>query len=165
MLSTLLTVIALCPGAAQMPNEANIPLIRSATLCLINRERKVYRKHLLRENLRLEWAAQKQSLKIVSEGCCCADSRDLAQSVFEVNYIYLGELWMIGENIACSTLSLATPAAIVSGWLSSTTHRANILGPDFRDSGIGVVPAVPTQLADGQLGATYTQDFGVRIHG
>jgi uncharacterized protein YkwD len=57
-------------------------------------------------------------------------------------------------------MQLATPAAIVASWMASPGHRANILDPDFRDSGVGVVARAPRRYANGQPGATYTQQFG-----
>jgi uncharacterized protein YkwD len=44
--------------------------------------------------------------------------------------------------------------------MASPGHRANILDERFRDTGIGVAPAVPVSLAEGQSGGMYTQDFG-----
>jgi len=71
----------------------------------------------------------------------------------------------VGENIAWGTLSLATPRAIVAAWMRSPPHRANILDPRYRETGIGVCAHPPTSLAHGQPGAVYTQDFGVIIDG
>ena len=41
-----------------------------------------------------------------------------------------------GENIA---KGYSTPAAVVSGWMSSPGHRANILNPSFTEMGVGYV--------------------------
>jgi uncharacterized protein YkwD len=73
--------------------------------------------------------------------------------------------YVIGENIAWGTLGLATPKAIVEAWMASPGHRANILDASYRDTGIGVVAAVPDSMGEGQDGAIYTQDFGVIITG
>ena len=67
----------------------------------------------------------------------------------------------VGENIAWGTLWLATPRAIVSSWMRSPGHRANILDARYRDTAIGVSPRPLASLAHGQPGAIYTQDFGV----
>jgi uncharacterized protein YkwD len=69
----------------------------------------------------------------------------------------------VGENIAWGTRRLATPRAIVAAWMASPGHRANILDPRYRETGIGVAPHPPRALAHGQPGAIYTQDFGVII--
>jgi uncharacterized protein YkwD len=41
-------------------------------------------------------------------------------------------------------------------------HRANILRPEFRDSGIAVAASVPASDRDGLPGGLYVQEFGVR---
>jgi uncharacterized protein YkwD len=48
--------------------------------------------------------------------------------------------------------------------MHSPGHRANILDPRYRDTGIGVSSHAPASLVHGQAGAIYTQDFGVIIH-
>ena len=76
-------------------------------------------------------------------------------------YIFSSRIgYEVGENIAWATLWLATPQAIVAGWMASPGHRANILDARFRDTGIGVSPHPLASLARGQAGAIYTQDFG-----
>ena len=72
--------------------------------------------------------------------------------------------YVIGENLAWGTYTLATPQAIVSAWIASPGHLANILESRYRETGIGVEPAVPESLGEGNPGATYAQEFGVIIH-
>ena len=76
-------------------------------------------------------------------------------------YLPRRSAYLVGENIALGTMQLATPASIVASWMKSPDHRANILNPDFRDSGIGIVAQAPQRYSGGQRGATYTQQFGV----
>ena len=83
----------------------------------------------------------------------------------DVGYVSSRVGYEVGENIAWGTLSLATPRAIVAAWMASPAHRANILDPRYRETGIGVSPHPPASLARGQAGAIYTQDFGVIIGG
>ena len=71
---------------------------------------------------------------------------------------------MIGENLAWGTYSLATPQSIVSAWIASPGHLANILESQYKETGIGIVPAVPTSMGGGSPGASYAQEFGVIIH-
>ncbi len=47
--------------------------------------------------------------------------------------------------------------------MASPGHRANILDPHYRETGIGVSAHPPASLAHEQSGAIYTQDFGVII--
>src|SRR5207237_141010 len=61
----------------------------------------------------------------------------------------------------CGTRSVATPQAVVSAWMASPGHLANLLEGQYRDTGIAIEPQVPAALADGASGATYAQEFGV----
>jgi hypothetical protein len=76
-------------------------------------------------------------------------------------YIYSPQLgYEVGENIAWGTLWLASPQSIVSSWMASPEHRANILDAGYRETGIGISPHPPASLSGGQAGGLYTQDFG-----
>lgn len=59
-----------------------------------------------------------------------------------------------GENIAAG---LATPAAVVDGWMNSDGHRANILDPDYCDIGVGYAAVNGSDFYH-----YWTQDFGRR---
>jgi uncharacterized protein YkwD len=72
------------------------------------------------------------------------------QRILNTGYATGATEYMFGENLAIGTLQLATPEAIVTGWMNSPEHRADILTPDFRDSAIGVVSQVPRQFASGE---------------
>lgn len=76
-------------------------------------------------------------------------------------YLAGAQFFEVGENIAYGTGWMATPRAIVAAWMASPGHRANILDPDFRDTGIGASAHLPASLSGGQRGAIYTEDFGV----
>ncbi|WP_405623078.1 CAP domain-containing protein [Streptomyces sp. NBC_00076] len=56
----------------------------------------------------------------------------------------------IGENIACGQRS---PAEVVTGWMNSPGHRANILKPGFTHLGVGFA-------GGGPAGTYWTQLFG-----
>jgi uncharacterized protein YkwD len=45
----------------------------------------------------------------------------------------------VGENLAWGTGALARASAVISHWLASPAHRANLLRPGFRRVGIGRV--------------------------
>jgi uncharacterized protein YkwD len=57
-----------------------------------------------------------------------------------------------GENIAAG---YSTPEAVMSGWMKSSGHRANILNCSSRAIGVGVAKG-------GSYGTYWTQDFGTR---
>lgn len=67
------------------------------------------------------------------------------------NYLYAG------ENLA---MDFNTSEGMVSAWMNSPAHRENILNPDFRDAGIGIVKGEFTE--DGKVHSTVmvTNMFG-----
>ncbi|MGO9248415.1 MAG: CAP domain-containing protein [Solirubrobacteraceae bacterium] len=161
-----------CLHTELRPTRKNIGLIRSATLCLINRERITHGERPLRPNRRLRRAAQAHTMSMVKDdyfehigGGGPGGGTPLAR-MRSVGYISSSRVgYEVGENIAWGTLWLATPRAIVASWMASPGHRANILDPRYRETGIGVSAHPPASLAHGQAGAIYTQDFGVIIAG
>jgi len=152
-----------------MPNARNVSLIRSATLCLVNRERIAHGERPLRANRRLRRAAQTHTESMAFgdyfEHVGPRGQTPLAR-IRGAGYISSSRAaYEVGENIAWGTLYLATPRAIVAAWMASPGHRANILDPSYRETGIGVSAHPPVSLAQGQPGAIYTQDFGAIIRG
>lgn len=153
-----------CANAQLQPNAANLELVRAATLCLVNRERTSRGEAALKPDADLQRAAQAHSSDMASSDYFAHDSRNGATPLARMRaagYIFSSHLgYAVGENIAWATLWLATPKAIVAGWMASPGHRANILDATFRDTGVGVAPHPLAALARGQAGAIYTQDFG-----
>ncbi|HTB69567.1 MAG TPA: CAP domain-containing protein [Solirubrobacteraceae bacterium] len=153
-----------CANAQLQPSAANLELVRVATLCLVNRERTSRGEVALKPNARLELSAQGHSTDMASGDYFAHDSRNGSTPLARMRssgYIFSSHLgYAVGENIAWATLWLATPKAIVAGWMASPGHRANILDATFRDTGIGVSPHPLSSLAHGEAGAIYTQDFG-----
>jgi uncharacterized protein YkwD len=153
-----------CPDTNLVPTAANTARIVRSTLCLINAQRRQFGLVPLVEDTRLDRAAQQHSDDMVARGYfdhvspsgSTPESRMTAAGYLSANVGY-----EVGENIAWGTLNLATPASVVSAWMNSPDHRANILRAAFRQTGIGVTAAVPGGMGAGQPGATYTQDFGV----
>jgi uncharacterized protein YkwD len=152
-----------CAGANLAPTSENLESVSAATLCLVNRERERAGEPALRVNARLRSAAEGHSRDMVAHDYfdhVSPSGSTLLGRVRAAGFIPRGRGYTLGENIAWGTEYLATPDAIVRAWMSSPGHRANILDRSFRYTGIGVDPAVPGSLADGQPGGMYTQDFG-----
>jgi uncharacterized protein YkwD len=156
-----------CVGAGESPDGENLASIRAATLCLINRERAAHGERALVTNAHLEAAAQGHSNSMVADDYfehVGPNGLTPLARVRAAGYLRNPRAgYAIGENIAYGTLWLATPQAIVSAWMNSPGHRANILNPRYRETGIGISAQAPASLSGGQSGATYTQDFGVII--
>jgi uncharacterized protein YkwD len=155
-----------CPDTELAPTASNLPQVQAATLCLINKIRLQAGETPLTDNASLDDAAQEHSDDMIARNYfdhTTPSGEAFGTRIDSAGYVPSGWSYEFGENIECGTLTLATPAAAVNGWMNSPEHRANILNEEFRDSGIGVAPAVPAQYSYGQPGATYTQDFGVTV--
>jgi uncharacterized protein YkwD len=156
-----------CHNAALAPSVRDVPLVRLAVLCLINRERIDRHEAPLRPDGRVTNAAQSHTESMVLGNYFEHDGPQGDTPLTRLRrtgYIYSSRVgYEIGENIGWGTLWLGTPKAIVAAWMASSGHRANILDPRFRDTGIGVSPHPPGSLAGGVRGGVYTQDFGVIV--
>lgn len=59
---------------------------------------------------------------------------------------------MFGENIAAGPINAEM---VMAGWMNSPGHRANILNPDFKSMGVGLV------YIDDGYGYYWSQNFGI----
>jgi uncharacterized protein YkwD len=156
---------AACPGSDLQPSVTNLAQVEGATLCLVNEQRVQEGLGALTANPVLQAAALQHSQDMVENNFFSHDSssgEDFADRILRFNYAPPNAAWVAGENIAWGTLSLSTPDAIVASWMNSPEHRANILGTDYKELGVGVVAATPS---GDPTGATYTADFGARASG
>ena len=152
-----------CTGAGALPGQVRMSTLRSATLCLLNRERTRRGLVALRENGRLSTAALRHAQDMVRRSYFSHDSTSgasFSDRIRLTGYISAAQGWTLGENIAWGTGSYATPASIVRMWMNSSGHRANILRRSFREIGLGIAPGAPVRGYGG--GATYVTDFGTR---
>jgi uncharacterized protein YkwD len=153
-----------CADASLRPSASDLTEVRTATLCLVNRERLSHGEGALKADGQLQAAAQGHSDDMAAGDYFEHDGRGGSTPLSrmrQAGYIFSSHIgYAVGENIAWATLALSTPQAIVTAWMSDAGHRANILEAKFRDTGIGVAPHPLASLAHGQAGAIYTQDFG-----
>jgi uncharacterized protein YkwD len=150
-----------CGPTSLRPRRNNVQIIAAVTICLINRRRATHGVRPLRVNGPLMRAARGHSIDMVGRGYF---SHDTPQGVspftrmLHAGYAAKRRACALGENIAAATGPFSTPASIVRMWMNSPGHRANILSPTYRDTGLGVAYGYPG--ARHLRGATYTQDFG-----
>jgi uncharacterized protein YkwD len=166
--ASIATVLsAPCPNTELTPEAGNLALIRAAILCLVNRERAQNGISPLRLSDQLDRAAEGHSHELIASDYFAHVSPSGETPVERIRATgYLpspSDGYVIGENLAWGTYGLSTPQAIVSAWIASPEHLANILESQYRETGVGVVAQVPASLAGGAPGATYTQEFGVIV--
>jgi uncharacterized protein YkwD len=148
-----------CASTSATPAGSNLSSISRSILCLLNAERSRAGLPRLRSNARLGRAARSFASLMVQKRFFSHDTPDGRSVLDRVRPTgYIRGSWSLGENIAWGSGALATPRAIVNGWMHSPGHRANIMRGKFRDIGIGVKLGAPGQNLSG--GATYVTDFG-----
>ncbi len=166
--ATIAAVLATpCQNTELTPEAADIDLVRAAVLCLINRRRAEASESPLAANAQLEQAAEEHAQELVADDYFAHISpsgETPVDRIRDTGYISNPDVgYVIGENLAWGTYQLSTPQAIVSAWIASPGHLANILEAQYDDTGIGITSAVPPSLAPGAPGATYAQEFGVIV--
>jgi uncharacterized protein YkwD len=154
-----------CAGQNLIPTEQNTTQIRSATRCLINKERTRRGRRALGADRQLTSAAQRYSQHMVDERFFAhvSPGGSTLLSRIRTTTKYLAETvsYSLGENLAWGSGKRATPRQTVIAWMASPGHRRNILDRDFRQVGIGIAIGAPADV-QGLPAATYTTEFGVR---
>jgi uncharacterized protein YkwD len=151
-----------CPGADLRPTSANIATIDAATLCLVDRVRIAHGLRALKANRELRAVAKSQVQDMVRLNYFAHDrpsGQTPATLIAATRYGRHARSLSIGENIGWGTGVYATPAQMVAAWLQSPPHREIIFTSEFSDAGVGATPAVPSNLAEGQVGATYALEL------
>jgi uncharacterized protein YkwD len=146
---------ATCAGEDASAEPSSLTLMRSAVICLLNRERTKRGLPTLAASRQLNGSAQAWTNTMVRTGRFTHGPGDaFARRISAAGY----DWQTAGENIATG---FPTPRSVVAGWIASTDHCRNILNPDFRNVGTGERGSPVGRFASGP--ATWTQDFGLRI--
>jgi uncharacterized protein YkwD len=125
------TVPPLCSGA----QNTNTTAYATEVIRLVNVERSNNGLAALMAQTNIRDAAQKHTIDMACNFFVSHTGSD--GSVFEDRLDLFGYYWMYaGENIAAG---YATPSAVVTAWMNSSLHRANILDPEFTEIGVGYV--------------------------
>lgn len=150
-----------CDDSLLEPSSDNLARVAAATLCLVNVERRERDRGELSDNRLLAGAAQRKAEDMARRDYFAhvgPDGKNVEDWVRGTGYLPESGGYTLGENIGWAGKGAATAHGMVEQWMGSPTHRRNILAPDFTDSGIGVVAAVPD--SDAEAGATYAHFFG-----
>ena len=153
-----------CSGAGAKPKTISSQQAQRAVKCLLNKQRTKRGLRALHSSHDLKKAARSHSAYMRRHNCFdheCPGEASIDGRLHAVGYLHGGlSRWLYGENIAYGTEDYASPKAMVSAWMNSAEHRANILNPDFRDLGVGIVWG--TFSNPHAHGGIYTTDFGLR---
>jgi uncharacterized protein YkwD len=158
------SALAKCGSAAAVDPAtpgASLKSARSATLCLLNVERRKRGLRRLRHNRRLALAGARHARDMVQRDYFSHDApsgQDFVARILRTSYVPRAASWALGENLAWGDDERSTPRAIVRAWMESPGHRRNILSRKFREIGIAIVMGAPVRGVRGA--ATYATEFG-----
>jgi uncharacterized protein YkwD len=150
-----------CPFADAQPGQAAPADLSAATLCLLNERRAAAGLAPLRENGSLRTTAERYAQYMVSDehfGHEDESGHNVVWRVMRDDPAFADRWLVIGENLGWGTHALATPRAMVEGWMGSPSHRDNILYPRYQEIGIGITDGAP--VADRPSALTYATVFG-----
>jgi uncharacterized protein YkwD len=153
-----------CERDGAQPREVSVKEARAAVVCLINQRRKANGVGKLRDDSRLERAAQGHSNSMdrgnffshIGPGGSTPQSR--AQSA---GYMAGASSWGIAEVIRWGRRGRGSPKAAVAAWMKSPSHRSALLGGRYRHLGVGVALGSPTGGGE-RNAAIYTATVGYR---
>jgi uncharacterized protein YkwD len=144
-------------GLAQGQMESSIG-------CLINQQRTSRGLAAVSPNGDLRRAALSHSTEMVNQGYFEHTSPggvSFIDRIRATGYMNAAGSWFVGENLVWGTGSLSTPQSLVTSWMNSPPHRANLLNTRFREIGIAAVVGTPESRGDG-TGVTVSSEYGVR---
>ena len=162
LLALAVAVFAVVPSASAAARAsadsraAAVAQYREAVRCLLNAQRAQAGLAPLAPNRRLARAARRFSQAMVRQRFfdhVSPQGSTMDRRVRAAGYADP----MVGETIAWGAGALATPAAIVQGWMNSPPHRAIIMDGRFHEVGLGIAAGSPAGDSDA---TTVTADFG-----
>jgi uncharacterized protein YkwD len=140
----------MCKWENSRPSQVGIARVRSAVLCLINRQRAIHGLPRFHNNGALSRAAQGWANTMVATGN--SGNGDLAAQVSAAGYNWSQAGSVVGSGFA-------TAAKMVAGWMGDPGHCDVILDPAYRSVGTGVNPRAVSGYW--RKGATFTQDYAL----
>jgi uncharacterized protein YkwD len=151
-----------CPNAGSLPTTMSVLAFDDAIHCLIDETRVSSGLRLLGSDESRAAAAAGHSSSMKTEGYFGHDSLNgasFSDRIRDAGYMRGARHWLVGENIAWGTIAFGTPQALMTGWMNSPPHRANILEGSYREIGIGTVWGSPYN-PNLPSAAIVTADFG-----
>lgn len=167
---TFLAVIALAVPAAALATAQPVQTTKSASLVAsvvreVNAVRIARGLRPLTISNELRRAADSHSEELLQAGVFSHDSPDGTSFSDRLQRFYpqRNRPWTVGENLLMSGPTEPTSAEVISAWMKSPGHRANLLNPRWRELGVG---ARFSNEAGGEFGGRptwlVTLDLGAR---
>jgi uncharacterized protein YkwD len=156
-----------CPSTNVQVTGLSQGAMEGSIACLINEERGAYGLQPVQPNGALRGAALTHSNEMVEQGYFAHTSPaglTFVDRIVAAGYTRGARRWDVGENLVWGTGPLSTPRSLVTSWMNSPPHRANLLRAQFREIGIAAVVGTPvSRLA--LTGVTVSSEYGYRSFG
>lgn len=136
------------PGSGVINNSVAVDPVTAKVFELTNQFRAQNGVALLQLNEQLSVAAKTYAEKMETLGFLNHNSPDGSTPGDRIAASGYNNVMTWGENIA---MGYATPEDVMTAWINSPGHKANLLNADFKDIGIGH-----------SKGNYWVQDFGAR---
>ena len=138
-------------------------ITRASVIAAMNDYRAQHHLPPLREDQRLDAAANDRMTDMEDQGYWAHESPE-GRSPFVWLPAHGYEIHYAGENLACG---FETTEMLVTGWMESPGHRANILSPNFEDCGIAIIEGMTMKRGAGKsivvmFGAARTPSMAMR---
>lgn len=149
-----------CAGAAKPVRRLSERKAERAVACRVGVERKARRREPGRLDAALDAAAGAHAERMLRKDCFshrCPGEEDLEGRLREAGYLDGASDWSFAENIGCAT----TVDAMVRAWLRERSSRANLLGAEFEDLGIGFTKRSPRGCDGPPKSGAFTLVLGV----
>jgi uncharacterized protein YkwD len=146
-----------CSSASARASDASQSTLRSALMCLVNKERAEHGLKPLRQNHRLRRAATRHARDMVRHRYFehqRSGGPDLGERLRRAGWRGRAA----GETLAYGCGSKSTPRVAVRAWMNSPGHREIVLSGQYGQGG----PAVAKGTPAGCGGATWVLDVGSR---
>jgi uncharacterized protein YkwD len=141
--------------------------MESSITCLINDERTADGLQPVTPNADLRQAAVSHSNEMINHGYfehTSPSGLTFMDRIESTGYMRGARSWTVGENLVWGTGPLSTPQALVTAWMNSPPHRANLLRPTFRELGVAALAGTPQSRSD-LTGVTVSSEYGYRTLG
>lgn len=126
-------VLALAPAATAAPQAPTMSQNEQALFLAVNRVRAANGLRTLRVDPTLQRVARSYSTRILRTG-------SFAHGAMGARLAQAGARGPVfGENLAWGSGSRGSATSIVRGWMTSPSHRANLLRPGWSRIGIGAL--------------------------
>lgn len=142
----LFAVLMLCTTATVHASGMRADITAENVILLMNAEREAHGLEPLLADPRLAQAAADRMRHMEEEGFWAHQSPD-GMTPFTWLRVRAYDFSRAGENLAAG---FETARLLVSSWMESPGHRANILSADFEDCGIAIIDGATTGPAAGK---------------